>query len=47
MRPGAVGGSPIGCDAEHLKAAFNIVSIRDLGTNKYFLWAQALTRLAD
>jgi hypothetical protein len=34
-------------DAEHLKAAFNIVTIRDLGTNKYFLWAQALTRLAD
>lgn len=34
-------------DAEHLKAAFNIVSIRDLGTNKYFLWAQAITKLAD
>ncbi|HZC52465.1 MAG TPA: hypothetical protein VE441_08215 [Mycobacterium sp.] len=34
-------------DAERLKAAFNIVSIRDLGTNKYFLWAQAITKLAD
>lgn len=34
-------------DAEHLKSAFNIVTIRDLGTNKYFLWAQAIARLAD
>lgn len=34
-------------DAEHLKAAFNIVTIRDLGTNKFFLWAQAITKLAD
>jgi len=34
-------------DAEHLKAAFNIVTVRDLGTNKYFLWAQAITKLAE
>jgi hypothetical protein len=34
-------------DAEHLKAAFNIKTVRDLGTNKYFLWAQALTKLAE
>ncbi|GGN08068.1 hypothetical protein GCM10009721_39760 [Terrabacter tumescens] len=34
-------------DAEHLKAAFNIKTIRDLGTNKHFLWAQAIAKLAD
>jgi hypothetical protein len=34
-------------DAEHLKAAFNITTVRDLGTNKYFLWAQAVAKLAD
>ena len=34
-------------DAEHLKAAFGIVTVRDLGTNKYFLWAQAITKLAE
>ena len=34
-------------DAEHLKAAFNIETIRDLGTNKYFLWAQAIAKLAE
>ena len=33
-------------DAEHLKAAFNIVTIKDLGTNKFFLWAQAIATLA-
>ncbi|MGU3432933.1 hypothetical protein ACNHUS_07925 [Actinomycetes bacterium M1A6_2h] len=32
-------------DAEHLKAAFNIKTVRDLGTNKYFLWAQATAAL--
>lgn len=26
-------------DAEHLGAAFNIKTVRDLGTSKYFLWA--------
>lgn len=34
-------------DAEHLKAAFNIVTVRDLGTNKFFLWAQAIAKLAE
>jgi hypothetical protein len=34
-------------DAEHLKSAFNIKTIRDLGTNKYFLWAQAIAKLAE
>lgn len=34
-------------DAERLKAAFNIKSVRDLGTNKFFLWAQAVAKLAD
>ncbi len=34
-------------DAEHLQAAFNIKTVRDLGTNKYFLWAQAIAKLAE
>lgn len=34
-------------DAEHLQAAFNIKTIRDLGTNKYFLWAQSIANLAE
>ena len=34
-------------DAEHLAAAFDIKSVKDLGTNKYFLWAQAVTKLAE
>ncbi|MCL2514957.1 MAG: hypothetical protein FWD85_08860 [Microbacteriaceae bacterium] len=34
-------------DAEHLKAAFNITTIGDLGTNKFFLWAQAIAKLAE
>lgn len=34
-------------DAEHLKSAFGIVTIRDLGTNKYFLRAQAIAQLGD
>lgn len=33
-------------DAEHLAAAFGIRSVRDLGTNKYFVLAQALAALA-
>lgn len=33
-------------DAEHLQAAFNIKTIRDLGTNKFFRWAQAISELA-
>ena len=34
-------------DAQHLKDAFNISTVRDLGTNKYFLWAQAVAKLAE
>lgn len=34
-------------DAEHLKSAFGIESVRDLGTNKYFVWAQAIAKLAE
>ncbi len=33
-------------DAEHLKAAFGIDNIRELATNKYVLWAQAINVLA-
>ena len=34
-------------DAEHLKAAFNIKTVRDLGTNKYFSLAHALVALGS
>jgi hypothetical protein len=34
-------------DAELLRQAFNIKTVRDLGTNKYFRWAQAVAALAD
>jgi hypothetical protein len=34
-------------DAELLRQAFNIKTVRDLGTNKYFRWAQAIAALAD
>jgi hypothetical protein len=34
-------------DAEKLLAAFGIKTVRDLGTNKYFRWAQAVIALAD
>ncbi|HEX6682363.1 MAG TPA: hypothetical protein VF062_06185 [Candidatus Limnocylindrales bacterium] len=34
-------------DAEHLLKAFGIKTVRDLGTNKFFRWAQAITNLAD
>lgn len=33
-------------DAEHLRAAFNIKTIRDLATNKFVLRAQAINVLA-
>lgn len=33
-------------DAEHLQAAFNIRSIRDLAESKYVLRAQAITNLS-
>lgn len=34
-------------DAAALKQAFGITTVRDLGTNKYFLWAQAIAKLAE
>jgi hypothetical protein len=34
-------------DAEHLKAAFNVKTIKDLATLKYVLWAQAIVNLAS
>ncbi|MBQ0926246.1 hypothetical protein [Saccharopolyspora endophytica] len=34
-------------DAEHLNSAFGIKTVRDLGTNKYFLWAQSIAKLAE
>ena len=34
-------------DAEKLKAAFNIKTIRDFANNKFVRWAQAITTLAD
>ncbi|MGF7120867.1 hypothetical protein AB4Z09_05705 [Rhodococcus sp. TAF43] len=34
-------------DAEHLRAAFGISTVRDLGTNKFFRWAQAIAELAE
>jgi hypothetical protein len=34
-------------DAEHLAAAFGITTVRDLGTNKYFVLAQALVALGS
>lgn len=34
-------------DAAALKSALGIKTIRDLGTNKYFLWAQAITTFAN
>ena len=46
--------SPVDClqgvsagDAEKLKAAFNIKTVRDQGTCKFFKWAQAIVDLAD
>jgi hypothetical protein len=34
-------------DAKLLDDAFGIKTIGDLGTNKYFLWAQAIAKLAE
>jgi hypothetical protein len=34
-------------DAELLKEAFGIKTIKDMGTNKYFRWAQAIATLAS
>ncbi len=30
-----------------LKEALNIKTVADLGTNKFFLWAQAVAKLAE
>lgn len=45
---------PISClqgvtdaDAEKLQSAFGIKTVRDLGTNKHFLRAQAIVQLAE
>jgi hypothetical protein len=34
-------------DAEHLKTAFNVKTVRDLAELKYVRWAQAIVALAD
>jgi hypothetical protein len=34
-------------DAEKLKAAFNVKTIKDLANLKYVKWAQAIVALAD
>jgi hypothetical protein len=34
-------------DAEYLRNAFNIKTVRDMGTNKYFHLAQALVELGS
>lgn len=34
-------------DAEKLKAAFNVKTIKDLANLKYVKWAQAIVTLAD
>ena len=33
--------------AEHLRAAFGIRTVRDLGTNEFFRWAQSVATLAE
>lgn len=34
-------------DGEALEKAFDIKTVGDMGTNKYFLWAQAIAALAE
>lgn len=34
-------------DAQKLQEALNIRTVKDLGTNKFFLWAQAVAKLAE
>ncbi|WP_427135274.1 hypothetical protein [Pseudarthrobacter sp. S9] len=34
-------------DAEKLQSALGIKTVKDLGTNKFFLWAQAVAKLAE
>ena len=33
--------------AEKLQDALGVKTVKDLGTNKYFLWAQAVAKLAE
>lgn len=42
----ALQGVSVG-DAKHLLDALNIRTVRDLGTNKYFLWAQSIAKIAE
>lgn len=34
-------------DALKLQEALGITTVKDLGTNKFFLWAQAVAKLAE
>ena len=34
-------------DADYLQKAFGIKTVRDLGTNKFFRWAQSIAVLAE
>ncbi|MEO5316824.1 MULTISPECIES: hypothetical protein [unclassified Pseudarthrobacter] len=34
-------------DAQKLKEALNIKTVKDLGTNKFFTWAQSVAKLAE
>jgi hypothetical protein len=34
-------------DAQKLKEALNIKTVKDLGTNKFFIWAQSVAKLAE
>jgi hypothetical protein len=34
-------------DAQKLQDALGIKTVKDLGTNKFFLWAQAIAKLAE
>jgi hypothetical protein len=43
---GAIAGISVS-DAEHLKTAFNVKTIKDLAALKYVLWAQAIVTLAE
>ena len=43
---GAIEGISPG-DVEHLQAAFNVKTVRDLANLKFVRWAQAIVALAD
>ena len=34
-------------DAQKLKEALNIKTVKDLGTNKFFIWAHSVAKLAE